>query len=188
MKRLEIGCGHKPTPGVVRVDANPLVDADWHGDAVGPMPWADGEFDEIGATDVLEHIPFRLTSKALAEWARLLKPGGKLYVQVPDCGRIMREYVENPSRWRERLPADLSSLPPILGVTWRVLGGQDEGNFTTGHGGGYTTTGDPAWWLNVHLAMFDEPSLRWYLEQAGFYVVSMESNFHPNLCCWAERR
>lgn len=182
--KLELGCGHHPTPGYVRVDANPNIDADWHGDACGPMPWPDGTFAEIRAVDVLEHLPYRLTPVALAEWSRLLAPGGRLYVQVPDCGRIMREYVENPGRWRERVPAELEALPPILGVAWRILGGQDEGTLTGGTGGGYTKADDD-WRWNAHYAMFDEAALRWYLTKAGLVVDTLESNFHPNLCVWA---
>lgn len=176
--KLEIGCGHRPTPGYLRVDADPNIPADWHGDASTTMPWDDETFDEIVAQDVLEHIPYRRTVLALTEWRRLLVPGGRLYLQVPDCGRIMREYVDRPARWRERLPADLEGLPPIIGVAWRVLGGQDDGAFSK--------DGDD-WRLNGHYAMFDEPALRWYLRAAGLSVESIESNPHPNLLCWAYR-
>lgn len=179
MKRLEVGCGRKVTPGFVRADANPNVGAlDWCGDVSTRMPWDDGTFDEIRAVDILEHIPYRRTAAALTEWARLLRPGGVLYVQVPDCGRIMAEWAQDPTRWRERLPADLAHLPPFLGVAWRILGGQDDGVIT--HDGD-----DPA--LNLHLSMFDEPTLRWYLTGAGFEVERLESNPHPNLLAWARR-
>lgn len=175
--KLEVGCGRRITPGYLRADANSNLDQlDWCGDVSTRMPWPDGFFDEIRAVDILEHIPYRRTHLALAEWARLLRPGGRLYVQVPDCGRIMREWVENPVRWRERMPADLAELPPFLGVAWRVLGGQDDGVIT--HDGD-----DPT--LNLHLAMFDEPTLRWYLGQAALTVESLESNPHPNLLVWA---
>jgi len=179
MSKLEVGCGRRVTPGFLRADANPNVGAlDYCGDVAGRMPWPDGAFDEIRAVDILEHIPYRRTGDALAEWARLLAPGGRLYVQVPDCGRIMAEWAVDPTRWRERLPADLAGLPPFLGVVWRVLGGQDDGVITR-------EGDDPS--LNLHLAMFDEAALRWYLTGAGFRVESLESNPHPNLCVWAVR-
>lgn len=176
--KLELGCGHRPTPGYVRVDADPNIEADWTGDCSTVMPWADGTFDEIVAQDVLEHIPYRRTLLALCEWRRLLRPGGRLYLQVPDAGRIMREYAADPTRWRERLPDDLAHLPPIIGTAWRILGGQDDGAFSK--------DGDD-WRLNGHYAMFDEASLRWYLRGAGLVVESIESNPHPNLICWALR-
>lgn len=177
-RKLEIGCGRKETPGYVRVDANPNIDADWHGDAIGPMPWEDGSFVEIRAVDVLEHLSYWQTEIALTEWARLLTPGGRLYVQVPDCGRIMAEWAEDHDRWRERVPAQLADGPSIVGVAWRILGGHSDG--------AYTKEGDE-WRLNAHYAMFDETALRWYLERAGLTVQSMKSNDHPNLLVWARK-
>lgn len=178
-RKLELGCGRKDTPGYVRVDANPNIEADWHGDVCGPMPWPDGSFDEIRAVDVLEHISYWDTERALAEWARLLAPGGLLYVQVPDCGRIMSEWAADPERWNERLPAPLAELPPIVGVAWRIMGGQ--------HDGSYTHDGDD-WRLNAHFSMFTESSLAWYLDRAGLDIERIVSNPHPNLLCWARKR
>lgn len=177
-RKLELGCGRKDTPGYVRVDANPNIEADWHGDAIGPLPWADESFIEIRAVDVLEHISYWQTEAALAEWARLLAPGGRLYVQVPDCGRIMAEWVEDPERWRERLPVELEGAPAMIGVAWRILGGHADG--------AYTQENDE-WRFNAHYAMFDEATIRWYLDRAGLRVTSLKSNFHPNLLVWAKK-
>ena len=45
------------------------------------LPFADGSFDKIIASEVLEHIPDDAT--ALAELTRVLKPGGTIAVTVP---------------------------------------------------------------------------------------------------------
>src|ERR671921_1771648 len=50
------------------------------GDALD-LPFPDGEFDRIVAAEVLEHIPDDDT--AIAELARVLRPGGTLAVTVP---------------------------------------------------------------------------------------------------------
>jgi SAM-dependent methyltransferase len=50
------------------------------GDAL-QLPFADGEFDRVVAAEVLEHIPDDDT--AIAELARVLRPGGTLAVTVP---------------------------------------------------------------------------------------------------------
>lgn len=50
------------------------------GDALS-LPFADGEFDRIVAAEVLEHIPADI--QAIAELARVLRPGGTLAVSVP---------------------------------------------------------------------------------------------------------
>ncbi len=45
------------------------------------IPETDGSFDFILCSEVLEHVPE--PTKALAEFARLLKPGGKLILTAP---------------------------------------------------------------------------------------------------------
>ena len=50
------------------------------GDALS-LPFADGEFDRVVAAEVLEHIPDDTT--AIAELARVLRPGGTIAVTVP---------------------------------------------------------------------------------------------------------
>ena len=47
-------------------------------------PFADGSFDRVIASEVLEHIPDDET--AMAELARVLRPGGSMAVTVPRCG------------------------------------------------------------------------------------------------------
>jgi SAM-dependent methyltransferase len=48
------------------------------------LPFADGSFDRVVASEVLEHIPDDLT--AIGELARVLRPGGTMAVTVPRCG------------------------------------------------------------------------------------------------------
>ena len=48
------------------------------------LPFADGSFDKIIAAEVLEHLPE--DTRAMAELARVLKPGGSIAVTVPRWG------------------------------------------------------------------------------------------------------
>jgi len=50
------------------------------GDALS-LPFADGEFDRVVASEVLEHIPD--DESAIAELVRVLRPGGTMAVTVP---------------------------------------------------------------------------------------------------------
>jgi SAM-dependent methyltransferase len=67
------------------------------GDALD-LPYPDGEFNRIVAAEVLEHIPDDDT--AIAELARVLRPGGTLAVTVPRwlpetvCWALSDEYHE----------------------------------------------------------------------------------------------
>lgn len=53
------------------------------GDALA-LPFADGEFDRVVASEVLEHIPD--DDAAIVELVRVLRPGGTMAVTVPRWG------------------------------------------------------------------------------------------------------
>lgn len=84
--RLNLGCGRFPLGGWINVDRDPDVACDVRHDLnVIPYPFEPGAADEILASHVLEHLedPFA----AMAEWARLLRPGATLTVRVPHFSR-----------------------------------------------------------------------------------------------------
>jgi predicted SAM-dependent methyltransferase len=56
-------------------------------------------FAEIYACNVLEHV-FE-THQTLTEWARILKPGGRLTVIVPDVRGILADYESGRNTWAE---------------------------------------------------------------------------------------
>jgi len=57
------------------------------------LPWTDRAFDTILMLDVLEHVPCE--HKALSEVERVLRPGGKLIVSVPNKGEFKRIDAQN---------------------------------------------------------------------------------------------
>ncbi|GAA0417263.1 methyltransferase [Acrocarpospora corrugata] len=69
------------------------------GDALA-MPFPDGHFDRVIASEVLEHIPDDLA--AMREIVRVLKPGGRLAVTVPSflpervCWALSEDYHTAP--------------------------------------------------------------------------------------------
>jgi len=64
------------------------------------LPFPDGIFDRVIASEVLEHIPDDVA--AMKELARVLRPGGTMAVTVPRCGpeainwALSDEYHDNP--------------------------------------------------------------------------------------------
>lgn len=60
------------------------------GDALH-LPFPDGAFDRVIASEVLEHIPH--DTSAMAELARVLRPGGTMAVTVPRCGPELVNWV-----------------------------------------------------------------------------------------------
>lgn len=85
--RLNIGAGGKVIEGWLSVDlaGNPDIRAD-----VREIPLDTGSVDEAMAIHVLEHLNRWDASAALAEWHRILKPGGLLAVEVPDLLKCCR--------------------------------------------------------------------------------------------------
>lgn len=93
--RLNLGCGrHKILGGWVHVDSDPAVDPDVVAD-VRDLPYPDGSVEEVFAGHVLEHLDWDEGQAALAEWRRVLRPGGKLGVVVPDFREIALRYLAN---------------------------------------------------------------------------------------------
>jgi SAM-dependent methyltransferase len=80
--RLNVGAGAARVEGWLSVDLRPDV-SDVVADA-RRLPFPDGAADEILASDVLEHFPLGESYPLLAEWRRVLKPGGLLTLRLPN--------------------------------------------------------------------------------------------------------
>ena len=89
---LHVGCGRDPLPewlsqySEVRMD----IDPDVHPDIVGDMTdlGTAGPFDAVACFHALEHLHREDVDVALAEFKRVLRDGGIVYVVVPDIEDI----------------------------------------------------------------------------------------------------
>lgn len=66
--------------------------ADYKRDASDLSIFPDCSVDSVYASNILEHFPMARTVEVLREWRRVLKPGGILYVSVPDFARAVELY------------------------------------------------------------------------------------------------
>jgi predicted SAM-dependent methyltransferase len=83
-RKLHIG-GHTASPGWEVLDARAGPHVDHVGNALDLSRFADGSFAEVYASHVLEHFDYKHELlAALAEWHRVLAPGGVLRLSVPD--------------------------------------------------------------------------------------------------------
>ena len=81
---LHIG-GKEPKEGWLILDAIPGSHVDIVGDAANLNAFADGYFDSIYASHVLEHFDYvDKLLKTLVEWKRVIRPGGLAMISVPD--------------------------------------------------------------------------------------------------------
>jgi SAM-dependent methyltransferase len=89
--RLNLGCGRDIRVGYTNVDfiepevsLPPEISFQLADLSKMPWPWLDSSADEVMMLDFLEHFPYRETDTIIQECWRVLTPGGKLTVQVPD--------------------------------------------------------------------------------------------------------
>ena len=84
--RLMIGCGRSAPEGWLGIDAKMGKDAAW-------LDFADDSVDEVHASHILEHFPHGQVEGVLREWVRVLKPGGRIRIAVPDFELIAQAYL-----------------------------------------------------------------------------------------------
>ncbi len=90
--KLHLGCGTKKLEGWINVDSIENFQPDLLQDITQPLPYEDLTVEEILAEDLLEHFDKYLRYVVFYEWARVLKIGGKITVQVPDFKKILFKY------------------------------------------------------------------------------------------------
>lgn len=99
-----------PTWTHVDVDSSPLwddADDTWHPvdvvcDASQGIPLPDQYADLVFSSEALEHFPRAIYQSVLAEWARLVKPGGLLRIEVPDFLQACQQILETDTLKMDR--------------------------------------------------------------------------------------
>ena len=86
---LDVGCGDAVRPGWVGIDKHVVRDGIINVDMY-ELPYANATVDIIHSSHSLEHLPIRKAHQALRDWYRALKPGGMLFLTMPDLDVIMR--------------------------------------------------------------------------------------------------
>lgn len=91
---LNLGCGRHFHPTWMNMDIVSFDPAVIQYDIQSGLPFADGSFQVVYHSHVLEHLPRPRAAAFLKECNRVLKPGGILRVVVPDLETIARLYVK----------------------------------------------------------------------------------------------
>lgn len=94
-KILDAGCGEgvltekykNAGRHITGVDLNYESDLVIKGDVLA-LPFADNTFDAVLFMDVLEHLGFKELDNALGEIKRTLKPGGRLFLTIPNMANL----------------------------------------------------------------------------------------------------
>jgi len=94
---LNVGCGNTRYKDVVNVDiysAPGVTDVDVVAD-IRSLPYEAESVEGIIANHVLEHLEDTQHIFAIREWYRVLVPGGRLLISVPDLEAVCRAFVDN---------------------------------------------------------------------------------------------
>jgi SAM-dependent methyltransferase len=150
---LNLGCGDKILPGYLNVDVAPAR-AGKAPDVICDIrrlePFADACADEVLAVHVVEHLWRWEVVGVLREWARVLKPGGRMILECPNL---------------------LSACEALLANPAQAAGPGGEGQQTM-----WVFYGDPAWRdpLMCHRWGYSPQSLAQVMEEAGLVRVRQE--------------
>lgn len=156
--RIELGAGARKMPGWTGIDISPKADLVCD---IGTEVWpfADGSVREIYASHVLEHFSYLTTMRhVLDECLRVLCPGGRLRVAVPDASIYIRAYLEG---------RDFPEVIPVYKRAYFFNSPIDSINYI-------------AYMAEQHRHMFDMENLLCVLRNAGFVRVAAR-DFDPEI-------
>jgi len=174
--KLNLGSGKKRIEGFTNVDILPWdgnTDILWDLTNV-PYRFVTEPVEEIVAIEVLEHISFRDTMKVLKEWYRILKPGGRLVVQVPDCGKMMEYYTKGLIC--DCVPHKAERMEDFKPNPWcPKCEGKAKINPRRWL---FAFTGAQKHEYDFHRNIFTEEILRENLQEAGFKKVEFHNNIY----------
>jgi predicted SAM-dependent methyltransferase len=81
-------------PGWTTLDLVAGPEVDYVGDCQTLAPFDANSIEALYASHVLEHVPYAELQATLKEWHRVLVPGGKLMVAVPDMNILAQLFVK----------------------------------------------------------------------------------------------
>ncbi len=139
--KIHLGCGKRFLPGYTHVDLADYPHIDHNHDIASLPMFADGTAGLIYCCHALEYFDRQQAPAVLAEWRRVLRPGGWLRLAVPDFKALIEVY--RRSGGLERV------LGPLFG-RWPVPGGEA---------------------VIYHRTVYDQDSLTALLEACGFTAV-----------------
>jgi predicted SAM-dependent methyltransferase len=142
--KIHIGCWKRFIPGFIHIDICDLPHIDYR-HVVDKLPMIpDNSADLIYASHVFEYYDRQKAVDVLAEWRRVLKPGGTLRIAVPDFAALLKVYEQT------------KNLDNILGPLYGRM---------------VVDMGEKEIQIIYHKTVYDFDSLKKLLEENGFQCV-----------------
>jgi predicted SAM-dependent methyltransferase len=141
--KLHLGCGKRFIPGFVHIDLADFPHIDYQHEIDSLPMFADNSVELIYCCHTFEYFDRQQAPAVLAEWHRVLRPGGVLRLAVPDFEALVQVYLRY---------GDLKLILGPLYGRWVVPSSQGE-------------------IVIYHRTVYDFKSLAEVLEQNGFHDV-----------------
>ncbi len=100
--KLNIGCGKTYKDGFINIDAFDSTVADKIMSA-NDLKYPSNTIEQIQACQLIEHFGLIKSIYTLAEWFRVLKPGGILLIETPDLEKSFKGFIEGDIETRKNI-------------------------------------------------------------------------------------
>lgn len=137
---LNLGGGSDKLKNYITIDADKNTECDIIA-GITKLNFANSTVSNIYTSHTLEHVPRQDVARVLSEWNRVLIPGGKLYVCVPDIEQLTTIYLDGLRQY------DKNSFQTDLACEIIFGGQKDKYDF---HYHGYSFTTLKKLLLNAH--------------------------------------
>jgi len=170
--RIELGSGPHGKPGFFHVDAVAVGNVDRQAD-IRNLDWLTNDsVDELYSAHTVEHISYTEIAEVLKEWNRVLRPGAKIALKMPDLDFLCRAYVESIHSTEETMIALFGGFSDTPGGPdgWEKISGNPQWERNTIRDGEIPNPGKCTEWA-AHKAMYTFESFKVRMEAAGFTNV-----------------
>lgn len=154
-RKLNLGCGNKRLEGYINADIMKIDGVD----EVFPLyeiPYRDNTISEISTEHALEHVSLECAKQAIQEWFRVLEPGGKLNLYIPDLELCCEGYLEGNNDRK------INGFPEKEWFKYTLYGYQKNANGSVAE-------------HQFHLSGFSKEEVKQLLESVGFIINSLEN-------------
>jgi hypothetical protein len=167
--RIELGSGPHGEPDFTHIDAVKVGNVDIEAD-IRHLDWLENEsVDELYSAHTVEHISYTEIDSVLVEWCRVLKPGGKITIKMPDLDFLCRAYVEGIHSTEETMVAIFGGFSDYPGGPdgWEKISGNPRWERNTISDGAVLNPGQYTEW-GAHKALYTYESFIPRMVRAGF--------------------